>query len=275
MTNSNIIKVYGASISPYAARVDLTARIKGLKVEWCDPPMGDRASLMPERLATLAKDLNAPLPEIKLLASAEFVRMNPMARIPVLEDAGRYIPESSVICEYLNEKYPDPPLLPQALFDRSRVRLICRVTDLYLMSQQPPIAYNLYPPARVKSESDRAVGVLRDALFELNQLMSEGPWACGASISLADIALLPGLKSLQIQLNSFGENMGLDEFSSKNTFSGHPALARWWAHVHSDPLTARFIADFENVSKQTYAMFAPGGDLASFHRFLKARSGRR
>ena len=42
----------------------------------------------------------------------EFLAVNPRAVVPVLVDGGRVIVESSVICEYLEEKFPDPRLMP-------------------------------------------------------------------------------------------------------------------------------------------------------------------
>jgi maleylacetoacetate isomerase len=52
----------------------------------------------------------------------EFLRLNPQGLIPALEDDGVVISQSLAILEYLEEKYPDPPLLPRALADRGHVR---------------------------------------------------------------------------------------------------------------------------------------------------------
>lgn len=57
-----------------------------------------------------------------------FRKINPMMALPALvEDDGTVLFESLAILEYLDEKYPNPPLLPKDLKARARVRAICQV----------------------------------------------------------------------------------------------------------------------------------------------------
>ena len=53
-----------------------------------------------------------------------FSALNPQSLVPVLEEDGRHTTQSLAILEYLEERYPTPPLLPQALAERARVRAI-------------------------------------------------------------------------------------------------------------------------------------------------------
>jgi maleylacetoacetate isomerase len=57
-------------------------------------------------------------------AGAEYRKLSPQAIIPTLEDNGLVIPQSLAICEYLEERYPNPPLLPRDPGGRARVRAI-------------------------------------------------------------------------------------------------------------------------------------------------------
>ncbi len=52
----------------------------------------------------------------------EYRKINPQGLIPALEDDGAVISQSIAIVEYLDEKFPDPPLLPKAAVDRAHVR---------------------------------------------------------------------------------------------------------------------------------------------------------
>ena len=57
--------------------------------------------------------------------SARFLELNPEGLVPVLEDDGLFVNQSLAIMEYLEERYPAPPLLPAGLADRAYVRGLC------------------------------------------------------------------------------------------------------------------------------------------------------
>jgi glutathione S-transferase len=59
----------------------------------------------------------------------EFKKMNPRGVVPVLVHDGNIIVESSVICTYLDEVFPDPPLMPANPVERAAVRLWCKLPD--------------------------------------------------------------------------------------------------------------------------------------------------
>ena len=63
----------------------------------------------------------------------EFVARSPMGKVPFLElDGGRRLAESEVIVEYLEDAYPQKPLLPKDPFERAKVRELVTVTELHL-----------------------------------------------------------------------------------------------------------------------------------------------
>jgi glutathione S-transferase len=63
----------------------------------------------------------------------EYLERSPMGKAPFLElDGGRRLTESAVICEYLEEAYPQKPLLPRDPFERAKVRELVTHMELYL-----------------------------------------------------------------------------------------------------------------------------------------------
>lgn len=61
------------------------------------------------------------------LRSPEYLALNPQGVIPTLVDRGRVFTQSSAIIEYLEETYPDPPLLPGSAADRAWVRSLAQI----------------------------------------------------------------------------------------------------------------------------------------------------
>src|SRR5256885_2792176 len=59
----------------------------------------------------------------------EFKKMNPRGVVPVLVHDGNVIVESSVICSYLDEAFPNPPLMPKNPVERAAMRLWCKLPD--------------------------------------------------------------------------------------------------------------------------------------------------
>jgi glutathione S-transferase len=82
------------------------------------------------RIALAEKDLAHELVRVDLPAgeqrTAGFRRLSPFGQIPVIDDDGLVISESVAILEYLEERHPEPALLPLEVADRARVReLMC------------------------------------------------------------------------------------------------------------------------------------------------------
>lgn len=59
----------------------------------------------------------------------DFSRISPLRRIPVLVDGDRVFNDSTVICEYLDERFPEPPLMPKSPEDRARARWLEEYAD--------------------------------------------------------------------------------------------------------------------------------------------------
>lgn len=93
------MKLYGFFRSSAAYRVRIALNLKGLHYD-------------PVSIALLGGGQFEP----------QFAAINPQNLVPVLEHEGRLLHQSLAIVEFLEERYPDPPLLPKDAWERSRVR---------------------------------------------------------------------------------------------------------------------------------------------------------
>ena len=101
---------------------------------------------------------------------------------------GKAIFESAIINEYLDEVYPEPPLMPSTAFDRAQVRIWTDYTATRLVPPLYRVLKSSHPEKIEASWPD-----LHKELAYLNQHFDEGsgPWVLGEDFSMADINLLP------------------------------------------------------------------------------------
>lgn len=136
-------------------------------------------------------------PLVPFLANDAFSEISPLRRIPVLIDDEVRLTDSTVIAEYLDERYPEPALMPATPADRARARWLeefadTRLCDLLiwgLFFQQairPAVLGEATDEARVAQIIDSELPAALDYLE--TQLPADG-FLFGESVSLADIAL--------------------------------------------------------------------------------------
>ena len=206
------MKLYQSNLSNFATKVRIAIYDKGLKVDFADPPGG--------------------------LHSPEYQKINPLDKIPCLDADGVVIPESEVINEYLEDKFPDKPLLPKSPEARARVRLFTRFHDLYL---EPPIRA-LFGQMNPKTRDDKVVNEklteVNKRLDELEKMLGESGFAAGADFTLADCALAPTM---------FFCNALLPNFGAKPPMEGHPKLAAWWNHVQTRPSAKKGLGEMQEA----------------------------
>jgi glutathione S-transferase len=165
-----------------------------------------------------------------------FVDANPRAEIPTLIDGDVKIFDSTIILEYLEDKWPNPPLLPASPAERARVRMIEDMMDtLY-----EPNNWGLGEVLRFK----RASGALADQLVAhsrasvsklqgwLNKQLGDQPWFNGANFGWGDVAVAP--------------------YVARSAASGQPppagtALADWLARASQRPSVAKAVEQMKQV----------------------------
>lgn len=131
-------------------------------------------------------------------ALAEFKRVWPVAKFPVLRDEARdrTIPESSIIIEYLAQYYPGPSQLVPADVDLARqTRLRDRFFDLYVQQPMQKIVGDKLRPAGKNDPLgvEHAKSQLQTAYEMVEHDMANKTWVMGEFFSMADCAAAPAL----------------------------------------------------------------------------------
>jgi glutathione S-transferase len=212
------MKLYNMNLSNFATKCRIAIYDKGINVEMAAIPGGDAHS-------------------------AEYLKINPFGKVPSLDADGVTIAESEVINEYLEEKFPTPPLLPKSPEARAHVRIMTRFHDLYL---EPPIRA-LFPQMNPKTRDNNVVNEklteINNRLDQLDKMLPDSGFACG-DFTLADCALAPTM--------FFAVNL-LGMFGAKPPLEGRAKLAKWWTHVQTRPSVKK------GLGEMTEAMAAMRG----------------
>ena len=119
---------------------------------------------------------------------------NPFGKLPVLElDDGSYLIESLAIIEYLEECYPDPPMIGRTVLERARVRELERIAELGVLLPVGRIIHATNSPLGLAPNPGVAAhfrSVLPEALRVLDERLSDGrPFVAGDRPSIADCTL--------------------------------------------------------------------------------------
>ena len=172
-----MLTLYDAPRCPYCARARIVLAEKSIPYETVTIDLASRPDWLVERNP-------------------------PDGRVPVLEEDGWVLPESVVIDEYLEERFPEPPLLPADPGERAVARLLVfRFDDLGK------------PYYALRRGADDAHERLDDVLTGLDRTLSAMPFLTGRSFGLADVAYLPWLLRMR-------DLMGF-------SFDGYATLAAW------------------------------------------------
>jgi glutathione S-transferase len=164
------VKIIGSYVSPYVRKVLACMALKGLDYE-IDP-------ITP------------------FFGNDEFGRLSPLRRIPVLIDGDLVLSDSSVICAYLDEAWPDRPLLPATPADRARARWLeeyadTRLGDIFIwgLFYQKFVHHIVWGEPGDQARIERTLA--EDAPAALDYLEGQLPEAgfLFGEIGLADIAI--------------------------------------------------------------------------------------
>src|SRR5258706_5799376 len=124
----------------------------------------------------------------------EFVARSPIGRVPWIEVDGRRVAESQVICDYLEEAYPQKPLYPRDPFERAKVRELITFIELHneLVGRRlyGTVFFGKTVPEDLKQsvEKDLAKGIRA-----LKSLVKFSPYIAGKDFTLADCAAFVSL----------------------------------------------------------------------------------
>jgi len=182
-----VITLYDADRCPYCARVRISLAEKGIEYETVEIDLDDRPAWIYEK--------------------------NPLGRVPVLEEDTFVLAESAVIDEYLEDRYPDPPLWPADPGERALGRmLVFRFDEL----SKPYYA--------VRRGEDGARERLDVALATLDAILQGQSLLSGREFGLADVAYVPWILRARDRMD-----VDLERF---------PALAEWVGRLEHRPSIA-------------------------------------
>jgi glutathione S-transferase len=190
--------------------------------------------------------------------SPEYLKLNPNGVVPTLVHDGQAVIESSVIVEYLDEVYPDPPLTPPGAVARAKMRAWLRYLDEVPTPavRIPSLNMTLLPLfARMKEEDyqdylaktplrkhflqkmgragfsrqdyDEAIERLTGATRRAAGALKGGPWLLGQQFTLADICLLPSIDRLN--------DLGLSHIWERD----YPEVTEWYERAQQRPSFAK------------------------------------
>ena len=213
------MKLYGALASPYVARVILFAKLKGVDLEQADIPGGSPSK-------------------------PEYRAFTPIGKIPSLDVDGKCIPESEVICEYLEDSFTDKSGLPATPFGRAQSRTISRIVDLYMAPISSILARNVNPDKRDQAIVDENAEALAKVWTYLDHFMGDGPFAVGDEPTLGDCALGPHMAMFKILVFDNFDNI-------PNPTEQNGRLKTWWdamqAHDQCRPLLDDYSVAFDKM----------------------------
>lgn len=203
--------LYEHPLSSYAQKVKIALREKGL----------DFRAETPAAIGTGE-------------AGGAFAAASPRNEVPALIDGQAHIFDSTIILEYLEDKYPSPPLLPRDPAARAKARMIEEICDtLYEAVNWGLSEIRWFKRADgEQAEKMKAVAARQTAELQawLTEKLGTAPWFNGDSFGWADLSVAPYVN------RSFFYGLG--------TPAGSP-LARWRERLCDRPSVAATFAEFE------------------------------
>ena len=149
--------------------------------------------------------------------SPAFLAVNPHGRVPALDLDGEILVQSPAILEYLEEVYPEPPLLPRDPLRRARVRAAAALIacDIHPLNNLGPLSYL----KRTLRQEQPAIDAwyahwVTEGFGALEAMLEPGPFAFGAEPTMADLYLVPQVanaRRFDVAIESYPKIQAVDE----------------------------------------------------------------
>jgi glutathione S-transferase len=197
------MKLYSGPLSLFTGKVRIALAEKGLDYELVSVPFS-RAGYQPKHPVVLAA--------------------NPKAQVPVLEDGALTLYDSTLILEYLEDRYPEPPLYPADPEARARCRQLEAAADEILFPSVfeliTEVFYQPDPASRDAERVTRATTAIARHYDGLEPRLAERDYLCG-DFSVADIGYFLTVTFAA----SLGAALG----------EAHPGLRAWYDRTLARP----------------------------------------
>ena len=204
------MKLYSEETSPYSAIVRAAIYAKGLDIPIEPPPGG--------------------------IKSEAYLKASLTGRVPCLIlDDGTPLPESTVIIDYLDEKFPDPPLRPGSPEARARIALIQRLTEGELIAPMVEL-FHAMSEGRAEAAKPVCLAHFEKGLSLIEALMADDGLIAGPAITTADCLLGPALMGVIAWAPGLGKPTLLAE---------HPKLAGYVGRAAQHPAIAKVLGELQ------------------------------
>lgn len=164
-------------------------------------------------------------------AHEEYRQIYPLGKVPVLEQAdGHLIPESTIIIEYLNDRYTEGQrLIPEDPELARQVRLHDRQFDLYLNDPRVSLIFENMKPKEKRDEKRIAKWARYIELShqQLGEAIADKEWIVGEEFTMADLAAAAGLMYAQTAM----------------PFDDYPAVGAYWERLQKRPSIAKVLEE--------------------------------
>jgi glutathione S-transferase len=217
--------VYGGSLSPFVRKVLVVCAEKGIEAQ--------------------NENINpfAPPPE--------FLEISPLKRIPVLRDTDvaepNTIPDSSAICDYLENKFPNPPLYPKDPFQRARALWYEEYADSQVaVTIGPGLFFERVVKKMMKQEANEELckktlhEKLPSILDHLEKELGGNDYFVGGAFTIADVSI----GAMFVNFELAGETVDAARW---------PKLAAYVKRIHARPSFQRDIAKLTAFVKRLNA----------------------
>ena len=215
------MKLYSGPLSLFTGKVRIALAEKGLEYELVSVPFSRARGYQPKHPDVLAA--------------------NPKGQVPVLVDGPLTLFDSTVILEYLEDRYPSPPLYPKDVAERARCRQLEAAADEILF----PLVFELISEVFYKPASDRdgeRIARARSGIAQhydrLEPRLAERAYLCG-DFSVADIGYFLTV--------TFASNLGA------GLAEAHPRLRAWYERSLARPSVAAEVAGLMATMQQVFA----------------------
>jgi glutathione S-transferase len=189
------------------------------------------------RMILIEKGIAYELTEIDVYQRPAWFRdVSPYGKVPLLRHDGRAIYESAIINEYLDETFPDPPMMPPDAYGRAQARIWMDYCDTRYL----PVAHRLLvereQPGKLAENRAKLTETMRFMEHEGLRKLGDGPYWMGAAATLVDFQYLPFFERFAVY-----EELAGAEWPDDCT-----RLRRWYETMSQRPsfLETRHTLDF-------------------------------
>ena len=215
------MRLYSGPLSLFSRKVEIALAEKGIAYDRVMVPFNQAEGYFPKHPDVLSA--------------------NPKGQVPVLVDGDLTLFDSTLINEYLDDAYPDPPLLPRPPDARARCRLLELAADEILLPMVARLMYRTEPddPDPARQREREAAGKQAETVIEayygtMEEQLADKEYLEGM-FSVADIALFMDIL--------FAGRLGGPPLAP------HPGLNAWYGRISARPSVAAVAAEIAEADR--------------------------